>query len=201
VNGSPNVSGSPSVSTKSSVVSTAQRGIDMLFENQDKSAWEPEKPPEVLGELLDSRYMLPLLFPSDPRMLCALPGKPPVNEEGPYEKRRSVQLPAESLSASRASGTSRGTMAWRSRNRKLREVGVEAFRWVDGVRSASRWSRPVELDEEDDDNQVSHSSDDLNFYKELRVDTNLPRSTPLTRKPSGRSKKQSGGDITPIDRL
>jgi len=201
-NDSPDPSATLSPPTQSPAQSAAQRGIDMLFERtQEKSTWEPSKPPEVLGELLDSRYMLPLLFPSDPRMLSARPGKLPMNAGDPRDKRQSVQV-AESRSASRASAGSRGTMAWRSRNRKLREVGVETLQWVDGVRSAARWGRPIALDEDEDKKSVSYGSEDLNFYKdELKVDTNLPRNTPLTRKPSVRSKKQSGGgEITPIDR-
>jgi len=52
----------------------AQQAIDNLFDRTfEKAEWQPAKSPEVLGELLDSRYMLPLLLPSDPAHLGALP--------------------------------------------------------------------------------------------------------------------------------
>jgi len=173
----------------------------MLFERtQEKSSWEPAKPPQVLGELLDSRYMLPLLFPSDPRMLAALPGKIPLSDDDNRETRRNAQLTGESRSASRASVEGRA-MTWRSRNRKLREVGIGSLQWVDGVRSAGRWGRPVEPDEEhndEEDHPPQYTSDDL-VDEELAIVTHI---TPLTRKPSGRSKGRpslGGGDTTPVE--
>lgn len=175
----------------------------MLFERtQEKSAWEPAKPPQVLGELLDSRYMLPLLFPSDPRMLSALPGKTTAMEEAQRERRGSVQLNVETRSVSRASFGSRGAMAWRSRNRRLREVNIGTLQWVDGVRSAARWGRPVEPDEDDkyERKPSPYSSDDPQSYDdELRIDI-ASRVAPLTRKPSGKSKGRAslGGETTPV---
>ncbi|KAG8858754.1 hypothetical protein FRB96_004891 [Tulasnella sp. 330] len=53
----------------------AQRMIDNLFDyERPKSEWMPPKLPETLGELMNSKYMIPLIFPSDPAMLCACPG-------------------------------------------------------------------------------------------------------------------------------
>lgn len=158
----------------------------MLFDRtQEKSAWEPAKPPQVLGELLDSRYMLPLLLPSDPRMLGVSPGNSSVSDA--KEKRQSAQLTVEGRSASRASAGNRGAMAWRARNRKVREIGLESLQFVDGVRSASRWGRVVEnYDDSDGDiRQEVWSDGDQEGYGS---DTIVDRITPLTRKPSGRSK-------------
>jgi hypothetical protein len=160
----------------------------MLFDRmQEKSAWEPAKAPQVLGELLDSRYMLPLLLPSDPRMLSASPGKPPSLDA--KEKRRSAQLVVEGRSASRASAGTRGSMAWRSNSRKIREIGVEILQFVDGVRSASRWSMAVEAMDNDSERDVhpneSVSDEGPSGYGR---ETIVSRITPLTRKPSGRSK-------------
>ena len=54
----------------------AQRNVDMLFDRaQEKSTWEPPSPPDILGELLDSRHMLPIYLPSDPRLLGAVPAQ------------------------------------------------------------------------------------------------------------------------------
>jgi hypothetical protein len=175
----------PSISNaslSSSDTAAAQQGIDMLFERtQDISSWEPAKAPQVLGELLDSRYMLPLLLPSDPRMLSALPGKPPTIQD---EKRSSIQFNSGTRSASRASVKRSGIMAWRSRNRKLRQVGADTLQWVDGVRSAARWVRPVQV-EDDEDEDAPQSTDDLLRNGSHDPDTHI---TPLTRKPSTRSR-------------
>jgi len=173
----------------SSDTTVAQHNIDMLFDRmQEKAAWEPAKAPQVLGELLDSRHMLPLLLPSDPRMLAASPGKPPTQDT--EEKRKSAQLTVQGRSASRASAGNRGSMAWRSKSRKVREIGVEALQFVDGIRSASRWTMAAEEyndndSEHDPPRNESFSDDCRNGYGS---DTNLNHATPLTRKPSGRSK-------------
>lgn len=54
-----------------------QEGIDRLLDPAfETSDWLPPKPPQVLGELMESRYMLPLLFPSDPQSLRAVPLDP-----------------------------------------------------------------------------------------------------------------------------
>lgn len=161
----------------------------MLFDRtQEKSAWEPAKAPQVLGELLDSRYMLPLLLPTDPRLLAASLGPAPDADE----KRRSAQLIAEGRSASRASAGSRGSLAWRSRSRKVRELDMDALQYVDGVRSASRWRKVVEaFDDNDNDYHdiLRPASSYPNGFQEIYPsDSNVDRITPLTRKPSGRSK-------------
>ena len=158
----------------------------MLFDKtQEKSAWEPAKPPQVLGELLDSRYMLPLLLPSDPRMLGVSPGKSTASDA--KEKRQSGQPPIEGRSASRASAGNRGAMAWRTRNRRVRELGLEALQYVDGIRSASRWGRVVE-NYEDSDGDVRHEVWSDGDQEGYGSNTIVDRITPLTRKPSGRSK-------------
>ncbi|KAJ7706266.1 DIL domain-containing protein [Mycena rosella] len=193
---SPSISGpgqtTPSIA--SSEGSAAQHGIDMLFERaQEKSSWEPAKPPQVLGELLDSRHMLPLTFPSDPRMLSALPGKLIF----PDDKHANAHSMPDSRSSSRASEGNRGAMPWRSRDRTLRQVGIGTLQWVDGVRSAARWGRLVNPDEE----EMRSYSPDPAEGQDLTVDTHI---TPLTRKPSGRKGRPSqGGEVeetTPVER-
>ncbi|KDQ63484.1 hypothetical protein JAAARDRAFT_119045 [Jaapia argillacea MUCL 33604] len=185
-----------SISTTSSELGTAQRNIDMLFDRaQEKSAWEPAKPPQALGELLDSRFMLPLLFPSDPRMLGAAPVLPP------NEKRRSDQLEALDVtrSASRASMNRRGAVSYQLKSKQLRDVSVDTLRWVDGVRSAARW---VQLSEpEEEDREPSPDIDPMDTYE--NEDDTTPHITPFTRKPSARSRGSIraswGGETTPIE--
>lgn len=61
------------MSSDSESESFIQHSIDKLFDtSSDMSDWLPPKPPPVLGELLESRYMLPLVLPSDPQFLCAI---------------------------------------------------------------------------------------------------------------------------------
>ncbi|KAL0951306.1 hypothetical protein HGRIS_008013 [Hohenbuehelia grisea] len=178
----------PSIMSSSSSGSVTQSNIDILFDRtKDKSAWDPVKPPQVLGELLDSRYMLPLLFPSDARLLGALPGREPDHDEQP-------QGHSPPRSDSRSSARSQGAMPWRARSRKLREVGLEPLQWVDGVGSTARWTRPLGhgLEDSEADGQITVETED---------DTQT-HITPLTRKPSGRSKGRpsyGGGDVTPVE--
>ncbi|KAF8971413.1 DIL domain-containing protein [Flammula alnicola] len=176
-----------------------QQSIDTLFDKtSDISTWEPVRPPQALGELLDSRYMLPLLFPSDPRLLAALPGKTAVLDDN---KRASMQSfhSSSDKSSGRASVTS-VPLPWISRNRKVREVGVGTLQWVDGIRSASRWGRPVapDYDPEDEDGALHpFSQEEAEDESTIQVNTHI---TPLTRRPSGRAKgRLSMGETTPID--
>ncbi|KAJ4486030.1 DIL domain-containing protein [Lentinula aciculospora] len=197
-NESPEPGNSSILSASSTDALLVQEAIDLLFDQgSEKSNWEPAQPPQVLGELLDSRYMLPLIFPSDPRMLSARPGKIPVYED---DKRSPLPTPDTTRSASRASDGSRGAMAWHSRNRKVREVSSGALKWIDGAVSASRWGRPVPDEEGEDTEHHGRSEEELAVESEdgLRVDT---RITPLTRKRSARKTRPSvgGGDTTPVE--
>ncbi|KAI0660350.1 DIL domain-containing protein [Cubamyces menziesii] len=193
--------GSDQASSTSQEGSAAQRSIDALFDRtQEKLLWEPAKAPDPLGELLDSRFMLPLLLPSDPRLLGALPTKAPSLDD---EKRSGVRLSVDgsSRSASRASFGNRGAMGWRF-SKQIREIGPSALQYVDGRRAAARWTRPVELEEDDGDKPPPpYTPDDPNEEAgELRLDTQTVHLTALTRAPSGRSRgRASVANGTPID--
>lgn len=186
-----------------SIESAAQHFIDALFDRtQEKLLWEPAKAPDPLGELLDSRYMLPLLLPSDPRMLGALPTKPPGLCE---DKNHRISVDGHSRSTSRASFGNRGAMGWRF-SRLLRDIGPMTLQWVDGSVAAARWTRPVEPEpEEEEDKPPPPYSDDGqddglgDGDKTLKIATavHLPI---LTRVPSGRSRgRMSMAGGTPID--
>jgi len=181
-----------------SETSTAQRNIDALFDRTwEKSSWEPARAPEPLGELLDSRHMLPLLLPSDPRMLGALPANRSISEP---EKPSNPRLSQDSTASRRSA---RGSMAWRLKSKKLREVSVGTLQYVDGHRSATRWTRPVEVDDEEWDQPPPYSMDDIQPpYGDLSIETNV-HFTPLTRKPSARSRGRPSSAIeemaTPIE--
>ena len=168
---------------------TAQRSVDMLFDRlQGKSSWEPAKPPEALGEFLDSRHMLPLLFPSDPRMLAALPGKLSTTT-GEFKLNGKSSGCVE---ATPASVGSRGPLDWTLGGKKVRDVGVGMLAWVDGVAYTSRWTRPAEV-EPDDEMEKSHDSPSEN--EGLALNPNVPAPfgniTPLTRRKSSRRGRSS----------
>jgi hypothetical protein len=137
-----------SISASNSAEFAAQRAIDDLFSRTfEKSVWQPAKPPAVLGELLDSRYMLPLLLPSDPMHLGALPVIPrernmkresdihgfltpggldvgAVGMSAGHDRKSHSKSGSQagSRSASIASIGTRGAMEWLCRTRKLRVV-------------------------------------------------------------------------------
>ena len=127
-------------------------------------------------------------------MLGVFPGKSIVSDT--KDKRQSGQISIEGRSASRASAGNRGAMAWRARNRRVREIGPEALQYVDGVRSASRWGRVIENyeDSEGDVRQAWSDGDQEGYGGDMIVD----RITPLTRKPSGRGKGRSSMGEGPV---
>ena len=182
--------------------SGTQHDIDLLFGTpQETRNWEPARPPPALGELLDSRYMLPLLFPSDPRMLAAASIDRVSSSEKP-DKQRSTGLMPDARSTDSNTGD-RTMLQWRPRNRKVRDVGVETLQWVDGNRSPAHWAESFELPQEDQDDRdgsPSYISDDLNL-EHVQSGISQNHHTPLTRKPSARSKgRQSLGETTsPIE--
>ncbi|KAI0348366.1 hypothetical protein BDW22DRAFT_1385642 [Trametopsis cervina] len=172
----------------------AQRSIDLLFDRAtEKSSWEPPSPPEVLGELLDSRHMLPLFLPSDPRYLGAVP----VKQSTPDNKRASV---SSSVNSSKRSGSRmRAAMAWKLPSRELREVEIRTLQWIDGAPSTARWYRSMEVDEaeevEEEKPPPYSPADSDSAVGELRVTTHF---TPLTRSRSlARSKGRMSSAASP----
>ncbi|KAF8202842.1 DIL domain-containing protein [Pholiota molesta] len=200
MNDASSISGDTTSLAPSSVESPSpQQSIDTLFDRTtDISLWEPIRPPQALGELLDSRYMMPLLFPSDPRLLSAVPGKRAI-----FDDNKRVSMQSFSSGSNKSTGGSH-TQAipfpWVSKNRKVRKVDIETLQWVDGIRSASRWGRSVapDYEPEDEDGPLQPSyADDADGDPTIKINTHI---TPFTRKPSGRAKSRpSVGDTTPID--
>jgi len=186
---------SPSLAPSESTLPFNQ-SIDALFDkSQDKAMWEPQRPSQVLGELLDSRHMLPLLFPSDPRMLAARPGKGLIIGD---HKRVSIQ--SSSSHSSRAS-MSGAPLSYRTRGRKIREVRLETLQVVDGVRAAARYTRPIALEELEAEHEEESKGDDAEVEgapMTLNVDVGV---THFTNRPSiRRASRHSGfGDTTPIN--
>jgi hypothetical protein len=118
------------------------------------------KPPQPLGELLDSRYMIALLFPSDPKMLAVFPKKLSfcesvrmTNGDDSASSRQSFDSQKSSRSGMSQDGPTGGIMFWRCRNRKIREIGMAALQRIDGAVSASRWGNPVDPRFTDDDDE------------------------------------------------
>ncbi|CAE6534475.1 unnamed protein product [Rhizoctonia solani] len=122
----------------------AQQQIDALFDrDRSKSEWLPAAVPEPLGELLDSRHMLPLILPTDPILLSAMPMK--------YARGKQDTTDSEGRPLSRASQASSGAtdaLAWRTRLSAVRDVRVNLLDIVDyGWFSERRWSTKVYQDE------------------------------------------------------
>src|SRR6266850_181166 len=185
------VSSAGSVSTEASNIS---HNIDLLFDQeQDAASWEPVRPPEVLGELLDSRYMLPLLLPSDPVMLSATPKMPSFWWDGDVANGIS-----DSRSASRASKRSAESLPWRTTTKRLRDTSLDVLQWVDGVGSHARWARQVDMQVQEEDEYKDEKSPLGSDAQESDIapTSAVRRVTPLTRKPSLRSK---GRASTPVD--
>jgi hypothetical protein len=185
------VSSAGSVSTESSNIS---HNIDLLFDQeQDAASWEPVRPPEVLGELLDSRYMLPLLLPSDPVMLSATPKMPSF-----WWDEDVANGISDSRSASRASKRSAESLPWRTTTKRLRDTSLDVLQWVDGVGSHARWARQVDMRVQEEDESRDEKSPLGSDAQESDVapTSAVRRITPLTRKPSLRSK---GRASTPVD--
>lgn len=166
-----------------------QHNVDLLFDRAfDQSSWESAKAPQVLGELLDSRYMLPLFLPSDPRVLSAAPVKRYIIDF----TRRTNHQPEPRIP--RRTGVV-GSMGWKCRSHRVREVSVDTLRWLDSFRP-SRWTRPIYMESSSPGNGGdSPSLSPINDTKDLQTNANVvqpsPHSTPLTRKPSTRSKNRT----------
>ncbi|KAH7883507.1 DIL domain-containing protein [Phlebopus sp. FC_14] len=187
VNG--NRSGTKTLSISTTETSSTQHSIDLLFDRTyDQSAWEPARPPQVLGELVDSRHMLPLFLPSDPGMLSATPVKIHV-----------ARHLAHCHSAPCASPSS--SMGWRRHSRRVRNVNIDTLKWVDGFKSSKR-TRPFgsDLAEYEEYSFASPSPRDI---EDLRIDTDIAQAsspmTPLTREPPARHRGRlslSGDQLT-----
>ena len=148
--------------TSPSETQNPYRSIDILFDKlKDKSLWEPIKPPQPLGELLDSRYMIPLLFPTDPRMLGAfskhLSLTQIVDVNGSKTQSDDTVSSRQSFESQRSSRSGRspdvvdGIMSCRWRNKKIREVGMSTLQKIDGTTAAARWGKIVDPRFMDDD--------------------------------------------------
>lgn len=173
-------------SSVSTEASAAQHNIDLLFD-QGAASWEPVRPPEVLGEFLDSRYMLPLLLPSDPVFLSATPTMPAL-----WQNENVANGILDGRSVSRASKRGFGSIPWRITTKHLRETSLDILQWVDGAGSHARWTRPVHMEEREEDEYDSEifpphpivSGDE----QESEIAVEVPRTTPLTQRPSTRTK-------------
>ncbi|KAF8647938.1 hypothetical protein AX16_006470 [Volvariella volvacea WC 439] len=161
-----------------------QQQIDLLF-NLGDATWEPIRPPQVLGELLDSRHMLPLLFPSDPRLLAVVPDRSEDSLEEIFSIRKSMD--------SGSGRSKRQSVRWKSKNRRVRELAISALKYVDIGLPEYRWEKTF-----NEDGDLVHLSASRREVESDAGTTNTdPHITPFTRRPSLRSKgRASVGDET-----
>jgi hypothetical protein len=183
------VSSAGSVSTEAS---TAPHNIDLLFDReQDAASWEPVRPPEVLGEFLDSRYMLPLLLPSDPVMLSAAPKMPTF-----WWDEDVVNGISDSRCDSRTSKRSAGSLPWRTTTKRLRDISLDILQWVDGAGSHARWARHVDMQgQEEDEWEGEERPLGSNDREGVAATSTIRRVTPLTRRPSIRTTGRTGTSV------
>lgn len=181
-------------------ITGAQAGIDSLFDRGfDKSQWMPPHPPEALGELLDSRYMLPLIFPSDPKMLASIPERVPPQEK---IKRRSLQLDSsQGRSTSRTSFVGRGSMAWKSNTKQLRDITLDLLHSIDAATPGYGNIRIHAKDEDlenDEGNDINDVSVSIDGDGGENGDIDVMHLTPLAKKSSIRTRhsRNSTGEET-----
>jgi hypothetical protein len=174
-----------SISTEAS---NTAHNIDLLFDReQDAASWEPVRPQEVLGEFLDSRHMLPLLLPSDPVMLSATPKMPPF-----WWDEDVANSISDSRSASRASKRSAESLPWRITTKRLRDASLDILQWVDGAGSHAWWARQVDVQVQEEDEYRDEKSPLGSDGREsdIAATSTIRRVTPLTRRPSLRTKAE-----------
>ena len=164
--------------SSASTEGSAAHNIDLLFD-QDVVSWEPVRPPEVLGEFLDSRYMLPFLLPSDPVLLSATPRMP-----ASWQNESVTNGIPDSQSASKRGF---GSIPWRITTKRLRETSMDILQWVDGVGSHARWTRPVHMEGREGD-EYENDSIGSGDEQESEIAVEVHQTTPLTRRPSARTK-------------
>lgn len=205
---SSSISDQASIMSTTSLDPTQRNGIDLLLDrDQDRTWWQPMRAPQALGELLDSRHMLPLLFPDDPKLLAAHPSRAFLEDVTRGATSPSSALsPPGSAKSSIDLGRPGGPLLWRSRDHQIRDVDPHVLQILDGPHTASQWWKnydlPFDLEDHHDHEtvaspeRVEHPEDDIPHPDD---DEYLP--TPLTvRKPSIRTKgRPNVGDVTPVE--
>lgn len=186
-----------SFSTSSVETSAAQNNVDLLFDRaQGVEAWKAPQPPEVLGELLESRYMLPLLLPSDPRFLSAIYGQPSKSTTGSPRSSSSMQK----LNGRSRSRSPRSTpcLRWVPASKQIRQVKLDLLDRIDGNMGLYRWSRRSATIVDDDDamdrsDDASETASSIQENYERDEQSSHVRLTRMARAPSSRSRHGRNG--------
>lgn len=122
----------------------AGASIDSLLDGSTYLAdWTPQSAPECLGELLDNRFMIPFVLPSDPEYLVAMP---------PFDiafRSLAISSPfitddssASSRPASRSSWSSSRPLGFRLPSaRDIRKLPRDFFTWLKDKEAESRLRR------------------------------------------------------------
>lgn len=134
--------------------------VDSLFNGSpNKTEWQPLPAPEVLGELLESRYLHPLSLPSDPRMLAAVPGRMPDPE--PFAESATLSPPSKNKhtrNLSRVRTSERRVLDWVTRTKSMRQVTLDVLDCVDGCPGTNRWIRRADAPPEPDGSEHENAS-------------------------------------------
>jgi hypothetical protein len=142
-----------------------QDGIDGLLDsNLEAGDWLPPKPPPVLRELLDSRYILPILFPSDPKYLRAV-------SMDPYEIMELGQEPN--------TPTPLKTLPFRLQPLNTKSVELRIMNLIDGERRETVYDIMTGMDNSTIANEEDENSDDTEEdNQESAVDLTLRPTSP-----------------------
>nr|ODN81341.1 DIL and ankyrin domain-containing protein [Cryptococcus depauperatus CBS 7841] len=181
--------------------------IDALFDGSiSLGNFTPHSAPESIGELLDSRYMLPFYLPSENVYLIATP---PVDAAYTNLHLPSSPFVSDTPSKrplSRASFSSCKPMGYRIPNiSKLRELPLDFFRWMKEKEIELKLSRDALKRERKMTTGHSHPLSPHDKVKlavntvirsPLADKTNLTPTLPLT---TASNRRKSGGYLSPIE--
>ncbi|WVW86391.1 hypothetical protein I302_108437 [Kwoniella bestiolae CBS 10118] len=170
--------------------------IDALFDGSTAlGEFIPQSSPECLGELLDSRYMLPFVLPHDNTYLIASP---------PRDAAYRNLLPASpfisdgsrtSRPPSRSSFSSSRPMGWSlPRQRSLRELPMDFFGWLKGKETdyklnsdawAFKQKRAIPIsDHQEEDDPMATIKDIRDLPKKIERKRSIEKSpTPTPTRP------------------
>jgi len=120
--------------------------IDSLFDGTTHLAeWTPQSAPECLGELLDNRFMIPFVLPTDPEYLVAMPpfdiAFHALAQHSPFITDDSSN---SSRPASRSSWSSSRPLGFRlPSHRGIRNLPGDFFSWLKDKEAEHRLRRDV----------------------------------------------------------
>jgi hypothetical protein len=99
--------------------------------------------------------MLPLLLPTDPRLLAAMPGNP--SRQHTTNEQKTLNALATRPRANSSQHSYSGVFEWHSQYKQVRKVKLDILNWIDGTNDATRWTqrsgphdgKPLDMEDEE----------------------------------------------------